>query len=179
MGKLQVRRGNKADLPNPLSNGEPGWASDTGQLYMGTGVANENVFIGGNPPSEDYEIYVDTNGDTAANGATGLSVLDVAADDVGGTTDTTNIWAGTGSPFLASHDGMVIYNSTRDLWSIATYVAADHITCNPAITGQDDGDSIHIVDAFDNIEDAYNSVPASFSVNIALRISSETPLESL
>jgi hypothetical protein len=39
---LQIRRGATADIPNPLAAGEPGFALDTCNLYMGTGVAGQN-----------------------------------------------------------------------------------------------------------------------------------------
>lgn len=41
--KIFLRRGNKADLP-VLSAGEPGFALDTKQLYMGTSGGNEEIY---------------------------------------------------------------------------------------------------------------------------------------
>src|SRR3989304_2073398 len=75
MGVLQIKRGTKATIPNPLATGEPGWCTDTKQLYIGTGVANENVFVGGSPATEDYKIYLATTalgGSALSGGATGL-----------------------------------------------------------------------------------------------------------
>lgn len=43
MGKLQVRRGILAELPDPLSNGEFGWATDTKQMFIGSGVPGGNT----------------------------------------------------------------------------------------------------------------------------------------
>lgn len=37
--KIRLRRGVKAQLPT-LSEGEPGWVTDEGKLYIGTGAAN-------------------------------------------------------------------------------------------------------------------------------------------
>lgn len=175
MGKLQVRRGTSGNRPNPLDSGELGWDTDTKQLWMGTGTANANVLIGGAAASADYTIYVYSGGDTVANGATGLELVSVAADNVGGTTDTTNIYAGSSDPFTsANSDGYAVYNATRDRWSVATYVGAGHITCSPAITGQVAGDQIIIANAIDNFSDAYGEVPSSFAVNITIRMENET-----
>jgi len=157
MGKLQVRRGLAANRPNPLDIGELGWDTDGKRLWMGTGNANENVFIGGAAATDAYEIYVSTDGDTLANGQTGLLLLQVAADNDPENTTTTTICAGASDPFVeATHDGQVIYNVTRDAWSVATYVAADKITCNPAITDQAAGDVIRIVSALSTLEEAYS-----------------------
>ena len=35
--RLKNRRGNKADLPKPLAEGELGFATDTRELYIGGG----------------------------------------------------------------------------------------------------------------------------------------------
>lgn len=42
---IQIRRGTSGDLATTtLADGEPGWTTDTEQLYVGTGSAN--VLIG-------------------------------------------------------------------------------------------------------------------------------------
>ena len=47
--RLKNRRGNKADLPKPLAEGELGFATDTRELYIG----------GGNQSSKNRMVQVD------------------------------------------------------------------------------------------------------------------------
>lgn len=66
MRKLQLRRGEKANLPT-LAEGEPGWCSDTGQLFVGTQTGNKEV---GAAKADKTEVALKAdkvNGATAGN----------------------------------------------------------------------------------------------------------------
>lgn len=113
--KIQVRRGAFSDLPNPLDNGEFGWASDVKQLYIGNGVSNENLFVAGAAATTDFSIAVattDLGGRTAANGATGLKLE-------GGTTTSasTNRLINGNATFTSALVNKTVENETDDTWA--------------------------------------------------------------
>lgn len=171
IGKLQVRRGNRLDLPNPLDNGEFGWADDTKQLYIGNGVANQNTFIGGAAAATDYNIYLATTalgGSALADGATGLMIED-------GTTTSTSAGklVNGNATFTSAILGKTVYNTTDSTWAkINSVDSATQLTLSVDIMAS--GETYEIVDAVDDLEDAYSIVPSLYTVNITILASPGT-----
>lgn len=118
--QLQIRRGIKANLPT-LASGEPGWCTDTYELYIGTGSANK--FVGGssetpmtNPMTAAHDIIVGGTGGTPTRlavaeqrivGRGGGNIDDLTASEVLDMVSTTEghilqrgaaLWAGTSLP---------------------------------------------------------------------------------
>lgn len=117
--QLQIRRGIKANLPT-LASGEPGWCTDTFELFVGTGSANK--FIGGsgtamtNPMTAANDIIIGGTGGAPERlavaeqrivGRGGGNIDDLTASEVLDMVSTTEghilqrgaaLWAGTSLP---------------------------------------------------------------------------------
>lgn len=171
MGKLQVRRGNKIDMPNPLDNGELGWATDTEQLYMGTGVANKNVFIGGSPATDDYKVYLATSalgGRAVSAGASGLKIEN-------GTTTSASAskLVNANAAFTDALVDKTVYNSSDGTWAKVTAVdSPTQLSISADIMGT--GEAYDIADALSDLAEAYSIVPATYGVNISIVVSPGT-----
>ena len=176
MGKLQLRRGDKTDLPNPLDNGEMGWADDTRQLYIGNGVANQNLFVAGAPTTADTYIYAATStygGDTVANGRTGLLIESGTTTH----TDGSNL-RNDNAAFTAALVGMTVYNSTDGTWAkITAYVSPTVITLSHAIMAA--AEAYVINSSLSLIQEAFDATETPFKANFTIRCSAGTFSDSL
>ena len=115
---IQIKRGNTADRPNPLLNGEFGWDADTRRLYIGNGVVNENLFVAGAAVSTDFSVYVCT---TALGG--GAADADGLAKNSGTATATTaNKLVDSAASFDSTYVDKTVYNITDDTWAKITAV---------------------------------------------------------
>lgn len=173
--KVQVRRGSVADLPNPLDNGEFGWCEDTRDLYIGNGVANQNLKVAGAPVTTAFNIYCVTTalgGRTAANGATGLKLASTLGS--GTTTATTaNKLVNANKTFDSSVLDKLVFNTTDGTFAKVTAVdSATTLSLSADIMTT--GEAYEIADAFDNLPDAFAAVPNGFATNVTIKMSAGT-----
>ena len=166
---IQIKRGNTADRPNPLLNGEFGWDADTRRLYIGNGVVNENLFVAGAAVSTDFSIYVCTS---ALGG--GAADADGLAKNSGTATATTsNKLVDSAASFDSSYVNKTVYNITDDTWAKITAVdSATQLSLSANIMAV--GESYETTNAFATVPLGFAAVPGPYSANVTLRVSPGT-----
>lgn len=169
--KIQVRRGLQANLPNPLDNGEFGWCSDSGNLYIGNGIINENLKLGGKPVTTTLDIYVATTalgGRLLSDGATGLVKRN------GTTTSTSaNKLVDAAAAFDSTYLNKTVHNETDDTYAKITAVDST-IQLSLSADIMASGEEYDIADALSNMPDAFSQVPAPFYSDTHLHLSPGT-----
>lgn len=103
--KIYIRRGTKAELDSiVLEAGEPGWATDTKEFYMGDGTTSGGIFIG--TSVELLSFTIDGGGSTISTGEKGhlevifactIKQLTMLADQSGSV--VVDIWKDTYANF--------------------------------------------------------------------------------
>ncbi|MFQ5737113.1 MAG: hypothetical protein ACE5GY_09695, partial [Thermodesulfobacteriota bacterium] len=163
---VQIKRGNAGNRPNPLLNGEFGWDTDTRQLWIGSGVANENLLIAGAAVTTDFSIYVCT---TALGG--GAADANGLAKSSGTATATTaNKLVDSAASFDSTYLNKTVYNKTTDQWAKITAVdSATQLSLSADI--MTNGDSYDTTNAFSTVPAGFAAVPGPYSANITMRIS--------
>ncbi|MBI1913042.1 MAG: hypothetical protein HYS21_13730 [Deltaproteobacteria bacterium] len=169
--KIQIRRGLQANLPNPLDNGEFGWCSDSGNLYIGNGTLNENLKVAGKPITMPFSIYAATNalgGRALTTGATGL------LKRAGKSTQTlVNKLVDGAANFDASYLDKTVRNSIDNTWAKITNIdSATQLTLSADIMALDK--DYEIADALDNLPEAFSQVPGPFYADVTILMSPGT-----
>lgn len=168
---IQVKRGLRQNIPNPLSQGEFGWCTDTKELYMGTGTLNENQKIYGAPVTAEFDIYVASpslGGRRLSEGATGL----VKRAGTSTQTSAGKLIDGAAN-FESSYLNKTVHNESTDAWAkVVSVDSATQLTLSADIITV--RQNYEIADALDNVPDAFSQVPGGFATNITLRVSPGT-----
>lgn len=176
MALWQAKRGTKAQLPNPLQQGEFGWCTDTKELYLGTGTANDNQRVYGAAISAPFTIYVCTTalgGRLKSAGANGLSMRSSQA-----TSTSANKLVDSGASFDSTYLNRTVYNSTDDTWAKVTNVdSATQLTLSADIMAS--GENYVISNALSTVAEGFAEVPNPFYANITVRVSPGTFAESV
>lgn len=111
--KIQVKRGNKADLPI-LSDGEFGLCQDTGEIFIGNGGSNIKIY-----PS------------------TALTASNVTVDDAGGMFESTNAegaLAELAMTILEILSGAAIVGKAEDSNKVGGFTVAKNVPSNAVFT---------------------------------------------
>ena len=176
MALWQAKRGTKVQLPNPLQQGEFGWCTDTKELYLGTGTANDNQRVYVAAISTPFTIYVCTTalgGRLKSAGANGLSMRSSQA-----TSTVANKLVDSGGGFDSTYLNRTVYNSTDDTWAKVTNVdSATQLTLSADIMAS--GESYVIANALSTVAEGFAEVPNPFYANITVRVSPGTFAESV
>ncbi|MBI2412468.1 MAG: hypothetical protein HYV24_04585 [Deltaproteobacteria bacterium] len=176
MALWQAKRGTKAQLPNPLQQGEFGWCTDTKELYLGTGTANDNQRVYGAAISTPFTIYVCTTalgGRLKSAGANGLAMRSSQA-----TSTIANKLVDSGASFDSTYLNKTVYNKTDDTWAkVTTVVSTTQLTLDADIMAS--GESYDIANALSTVAEGFAEVPNPFYANITVRVSPGTFAESV
>ncbi len=165
---IRVKRGDFADLP-ALQTGEPGFCSDTGDLYIGGASANIQIKT---VPSGAQAVYVATTaygGQTVATqGATGLELASGNA-----TSTTANKLVDSGASFTADLANKTVYNATDDTWAKITAVdSATQLSLSVDIMAS--GEAYVVCSAIDNLPEALDRVKEGFTADSTIQVSNGT-----
>ncbi|MDP2689926.1 MAG: hypothetical protein Q8P48_07415 [Deltaproteobacteria bacterium] len=171
---IQIKRGSSASRPNPLLNGEFGWDSDTRRLWIGNGVANENLLVAGAAVSTDFSVYVCT----AALGGGAADADGLVKNSGTATATTANKLVDYAASFDSSYVNKTVYNKTDDTWAKITAVDdANTLTLSAGIMAV--GEDYETANAYATVPLGFAAVPGPYSANVTLRISPGTFTEAV
>lgn len=166
MALWQSKRGLAIQKPNPLQLGEFGLDTDTMVLWLGSGVANEDLRVAGKAVTADFTIYVAAS--AYGGGASDANGLAKRAGTATGT--TANKLIDGAASFDSTYVDKTLYNVTDDAWAKITAVdSAAQLSLSADIMVL--GESYEISNAFSSIADGFNAVPGPYSANVTVRTS--------
>lgn len=166
MGKLQIRRGNQADLPT-FDSGEPGIATDSLRAYIGSPSGNKEIQL--KAASSDYTLYVATS--TYGGASTGTGKAITSSTTTG--TAVNKLIDSTANFTSATHLNKTVYNATDATWAKVTAVdSATQLSLSADIMVS--GKSYVVSNALDSIPTAFSLVDTPYLSNVTIRVSPGT-----
>ena len=167
---INFRRGTNSDRSiTTLGAGEPGWSTDTKELFVGDGITVGGIKVGGAPETTDFTIYVASTTYGGSTGGVGRKISNGSA-----TSTVANKLVDSAASFTsAKYLNKTVYNSTTKAYAKITAVdSSTQLSLSANIMSI--GDAYIACDAVTTLHLAWDKVPSPFYANITIQLSPET-----